>query len=70
MDLEKAWIESRDEVLHSRMWTFADELEMSCFRSVRSFERERTAAMIVLEEDWEIWRTNSRPRPLLAPVRT
>ena len=44
------------------------EGEATFLRSVRSAEEERTQARMVFLSDWESWRTNSRPRPRLAPV--
>lgn len=43
------------------------EEEATDLRSVRSAEEERTQAMMVFVSDCESWRTNSRPRPRLAP---
>ena len=60
----KARMESREPVSQVRMWV---EGEAMVLRSERSTEEERTVARMVLSFDWESWRTNSRPRPRLAP---
>ena len=44
------------------------EGEATDLRSARSAEEERTQARMVLVDDWESCRTNSSPRPRLAPV--
>lgn len=40
----------------------------TALRSLRSLDVERVVAMMVLSGDFASWRTNSRPRPRLAPV--
>lgn len=54
---------------HSRMKRVA-LLDLRDSRALRSRDRDRVAAKMVLEESALSWRTNSRPRPRFAPVIT
>ena len=60
-------MEEREEVSHSRTWMEELDLAMAWRSSLAPEEKERVQARTVLDLLEEIWRTNSRPRPRLAP---
>lgn len=62
--LTKERMESRSPVSHVRMWVDEDA---TFLRSPRSEDEERTQARILLDSSSDSWRTNSSPRPRLAP---
>lgn len=63
--LVKEEMEALEPVSQTRMWVV---FEAADCRSKVSVASERMQAMMVLEVSWASWRTNSRPRPRLAPV--
>ena len=66
---KKEAMEERDEVSHSRMWMVEEVVLERVVRGARSLVMERTPAITVFGvEEVVSWRTNSRPRPRLAPV--
>ena len=66
---KKEAMEVRDDVSHSRMWMVEAVFLESVLRADRSLVKERTPAITVFGVDEVVsWRTNSRPRPRLAPV--
>jgi hypothetical protein len=60
----KERMESREPVSQVRI--FVDE-DATFLRSLRSEDEVRTQARMVLDSSRDSWRTNSRPRPRLAP---
>lgn len=61
----KEEMEALEPVSQTRMCVF---FEAADCRSAVEVEEVRIQAMMVLAGDWASWRTNSRPRPRLAPV--
>lgn len=59
-------MESRSPVSQVRIWV---DDEATFLRSPRLEDEERTQARILLDSSSDSWRTNSRPRPRLAPGR-